>query len=241
MKMKILAKGFIAALCTGVALMSATMTTAFAATDGSNSDIKSYVQNGNAAGDGRFTAANNFNGSSDGYSVYYDSNGVGYYIKTSDESGVVNSIKKSGNQASVQNVEDKLSEVQNDLGLQADTNKAGVALSGFGGLLSTILGFLVILIGGRTTKAESCNHVRIADVFANPSNIRCVVESGVDDLYGIALTNLALIPLVEHQFGVVEVVSVCSFATITVHSVTFIERCSFYLKSLAVCEVIHAS
>lgn len=151
MKMKILAKGFIAALCTGVALMSATMTTAFAATDGSNSDIKSYVQNGNAAGDGRFTAANNFNGSSDGYSVYYDSNGVGYYIKTSDESGVVNSIKKSGNQASVQNVEDKLSEVQNDLGLQADTNKAGVALSGFGGLLSTILGFLVILIGGYLT------------------------------------------------------------------------------------------
>lgn len=151
MKMKIFVKGIVATLMSGIVLATASLTTAFAVTEGSDSDVASYVKNGSAASDGRFTKASDFSGSSDGYSVYYDSAGVGYYIKTADEGTVASAVRKSNNQQGAKDVEDKLSEVQDDLGLQADTKNAGVAMSGFAGVLSTLLGFLVILIGGYLT------------------------------------------------------------------------------------------
>ena len=143
MKFKILAKGAIAALMSGVVLASMSITSAFAADNGTDADLKNYVSNGNAATDSNFQKQSTFTGDTSGYNIYYDGDGVAWLIAKSSESSV--------NAADVQGVEDKLSEVQGDLGLNADTTTAGKAMSGFGGLISTILGFLVIFIGGYLT------------------------------------------------------------------------------------------
>lgn len=147
---KALGKTILVTLVSGLMMISLSAMTAFAATPGTDSDIQSYVESGQASENQNFLTDLNGKDSQD-YLSYSDNSGHTYYVHKNAEGNIKNTIKNKNNDKDVAAVEDKLSEVQADLGLTADTGSATQALSGLGSLLSTILGFFVILIGGYMT------------------------------------------------------------------------------------------
>lgn len=143
-------KSLVVLMLTVIMIMASTLT-AFAASTGTNSEIKEYIENAeNVAGSvkNKFTVTSTEDNTTYGanYRVYTRNKGGKteyFYIDNSRETEAVEAIKQAKKNAEAA---DSLKDITSGLNIEADTGTATTILSGFTGIISTILGIMVVLI-----------------------------------------------------------------------------------------------
>ena len=144
---------FRALLCTllTVVLMFGSTLTVFAANSGTNGDIKNYLSTSDTVAtsvknqfqvttspdDSKYGVNWNVYTRQEGSKTYY------YYIEKTKESSAVSVINQALKNAQAS---EDIKDITSGLDIEADTGTATTILSGFTGIISTILGLMVVLI-----------------------------------------------------------------------------------------------